>query len=246
MPMIVVFIAFLTFVSTMLGGLYALRNRDKLHRILGFTAGVILGVVAFDLLPEIFRLTNSTQTEITVPMVALVVGFLGFHILEKLTIIHHAHDEEYAADHKHPQIGLISALALSAHSFFDGVGIGLAFQVNTQVGFVVALAVIAHDFSDGLNTVTLMLAHKNTPRKAFWLLVLDATTPILGAASTLFFHLGDTQLIIYLGFFTGFLLYIGASDILPEAHAKHPSRFTLMLTVLGTLFIFLITRVSLG
>jgi len=50
--MYVVLFAALTFISTMLGGLFALRNRDRLHWILGFTAGVLLGVVAFDLLPE--------------------------------------------------------------------------------------------------------------------------------------------------------------------------------------------------
>jgi zinc transporter ZupT len=241
-----------TFVSTTLGGLFAIRNRDRLHRILGFTAGVLLGVVAFDLLPEIFHLANSIQADITIPMVALVVGFLGFHIIEKLTIIHnlpghgHAHDEELNRRDKLPQVGVVSALALSGHSFFDGVGIGLAFQVNTGVGFAVALAVISHDFSDGLNTVTLMLAHGNTPRRSLWLLALDATAPLLGVASTYLFHLSELQLLIYLGVFAGFLMYIGASDILPEAHAEHPSVLTILLTLAGTLFIFLVTRVSLG
>lgn len=244
--MIAVLIALATFASTGLGGLFALRFRDRLHLILGFTAGVLLAVVAFDLLPEIVQLTNETRADFTEPMVALVVGFLVFHIVEKLTLIHAAHESEYAADHDHPQLGVVSAVALSAHSFFDGVGIGLAFQLSTTVGTAVALAVIAHDFSDGLNTVTLMLVHGNTSRRSLWLLLLDATTPVAGAASTLLFHLGDRQLLIYLGFFAGFLLYIGASDILPEAHANHPSRLTLLLTVAGTVFIFLVTRVKVG
>ena len=244
--MIAVLISLATFASTGLGGLFALRFRDRLHLILGFTAGVLLAVVAFDLLPEIVQLTNETRTDFTEPMVALVVGFLAFHIVEKLTLIHAAHESEYAADHDHPQLGVVSGVALSAHSFFDGVGIGLAFQLSTTVGTAVALAVIAHDFSDGLNTVTLMLVHGNTSRRSLWLLLLDATTPVAGAASTLLFHLGDRQLLIYLGFFAGFLLYIGASDILPEAHANHPSRLTLLLTVAGTVFIFLVTRVKVG
>jgi ZIP family zinc transporter len=176
----------------------------------------------------------------------LVIGFLTFHVIEKMTIIHSAHEGEYVPGHKHPRVGLVSALALSAHSFFDGVGIGLAFQVNVQVGLAVAIAVIAHDFSDGLNTVSLMLAHKNSVRKTVWLLALDAIAPVLGAASTLLFTLNGNQLLIYLGFFTGFLLYIGASDILPEAHAKHPSQITLLLTILGTAIIFGISRVAIG
>lgn len=244
--MVVVLVALATFVSTGLGGLFALKFRDRLHRILGFTAGVLLAVVAFDLLPEIVKLTNETRSDFTVPMVALVVGFLAFHIVEKLTLIHSAHESEYTPGHKHPQLGVVSALALSAHSFFDGVGIGLAFQLSTTVGIAVALAVIAHDFSDGLNTVALMLVNGNTSRRSLWLLLLDATTPVAGAASTLLFHLADRQLLIYLGFFAGFLLYIGASDILPEAHANHPSRLTLLLTVAGTVFVFLVTRVQIG
>jgi ZIP family zinc transporter len=106
----------------------------------------------------------------------------------------------------------------------------------------VAIAVIAHDFTDGMNTVTLMLTHKNTTEKARWFLFLDAITPVLGAFSTLFFKLPENFLVLYLGFFAGFLLYIGASDILPEAHSKNSSIKTIFLTLLGVILIFIITR----
>jgi zinc transporter ZupT len=233
-----------TVVSTFIGGVFAMRNRDRLHRILGFTAGVLLGVVAFDVLPEVFRLTIGTKTDPIVPMVALVVGFLCFHIVEKLMIVHAAHEHEYEAGHRHPHVGVISGLALSVHSFFDGMGIGLAFQANTAVGIAVAIAVIAHDFCDGLNTVTLMLVNGNSPQHSMRLLAADAIAPLLGAASTLLFSLSERVLLCYLGFFAGFLLYIGASDILPEAHASHPSKLTLVLTVLGVGFAFLVARFS--
>lgn len=243
-----IILSFLTFLSTFLGGLLGLRHKDKLHLILGFTAGVLLGVVSFDIFPEIIELLNKTKTEPIVAMVALVVGFLLFHILEKLLIIHHAQEGEYGLHNhslpfgKHPTVGVLSALALSGHSFLDGVGIGLGFQVSNVVGLLVALAVISHDFSDGLNTVSLMLAHKNTTERAKKLLLLDAIAPVLGAASTLLFTLPEKFLVIYLGFFAGFLLYIGAADILPEAHAQHSSRWTILMTIIGVLFIFLVTR----
>ncbi len=232
----------LTFVSTFLGGLVGLRYKDKLHLILGFTAGVLLGVVAFDIFPELIKLLDKTGTEPVIAMGALVAGFLIFHILEKLLIIHHAQEKEYGK-HKHPTVGVFSALALSGHSFLDGVGIGLGFQVSSAVGIIVAIAVISHDFSDGLNTVSLMLAHKNTIERAKKLLFVDAIMPILGVLSTLLFTVPDKILVLYLGFFAGFLLYIGASDILPEAHSQHPSRWTIVMTITGVMFIFLVTRV---
>jgi len=137
---------------------------------------------------------------------------------------------------------VLSALALSGHSFLDGVGIGIGFKVSAAVGIVVAVAVIAHDFSDGLNTVTLMLVNKNTSRRALALLLVDALAPVLGAISTLFFTIPDAGLPVYLGFFAGFLLYIGASDILPEAHRQRSSAVTVALTVLGATFSFVVTR----
>lgn len=236
-----ILLAVATFVSTMAGGVTAIKNLKRLHYILGFTAGVILGVIAFDILPEIYTLTNEHHIDPTKPMIALVVGFLLFHIFEKGLLIHHAHEHEYG-EHKHPQVGVLSALALSGHSFLDGVGIGLGFQVNTAVGVAVAIAVIGHDFADGLNTVSLMLTHKNSIKNASKLLILDAIAPVLGVISTYFFHLSDGQLVLYLGFFAGFLLYIGASDILPQAHEENSSRWTIALTVAGAVLIFVITR----
>ena len=236
-----------TFVSTLLGGITALKNKDRLHRILGYTAGVIMGVVAFDILPEIFHLINDLHLDPTGPMVALVCGFLLFHIIEKSILIHHAQEADYDKhdhhdSHHHPQVGVASALALAGHSFLDGVGIGLGFQVGNTVGIAVAIAVIAHDFSDGLNTVSLMLMNKNNRRRSIILLLVDAIAPVLGALSTLLIHISDKGLVLYLGFFAGFLLYIGASEILPEAHSKHSSYKTIALTIFGALFMFVVTR----
>lgn len=237
----VIILSIATFVSTMLGGLFAVKYKKHLHLIMGFTAGVLLGVVAFDVLPEIIEQVSSGGFKPIEPMIALVFGFLLFHILEKVMVIHHGHEGDYA-EHKHPKVGVFSALALAGHSFMDGVGIGLGFQINPAVGLLVAIAVISHDFTDGMNTVALMLSHNNTPQKSKLFLLIDALAPVLGAASTLLFTVSSHFLLWYLGFFAGFLLYIGASDILPEAHSKQSSFKLIGLTCLGALLIFLITR----
>jgi zinc transporter ZupT len=244
--MTAVYLSLATFVSTLAGGLFALTFRDRLHYLLSFTAGVLLGVVGFEVLPEIFELARRHELETGGAMVAMVVGFLLFHSLEKFLLIHHAHESDYAA-HRHPHVGVVSALALVGHSLLDGVGIGLAFQVSPGVGMTVAIAVIAHDFSDGLNTVGLMLTHGNTPRRSVAMLALDSVAPVLGAASTLLFRLPASALIVYLGFFAGFLLYIAVSDILPQAHSRASpviaSRL-IALTAGGALFMFVVASLS--
>jgi ZIP family zinc transporter len=241
MNFIPIIISLLTFVSTFLGGMFAIKQKSKMHYIMAFAAGVLLGVVSFDIFPEIIeqiKVHNFSSIEV---MIALVVGFLLFHILEKSILIQHCHEDNCVA-HKHPNIGIASALALAGHSLMDGVGIGLGFQVSPVIGILIAVAVISHDFTDGMNTVSLMLLHRNSDKKAKIFLLLDAVAPVLGAASTLFFTVSPHFLVLYLGFFAGFLLYIGASDILPEAHAEQSSYKLMALTILGTLLIFIITR----
>lgn len=246
-----VLVALSTFVSTTLGGLFALRHRDRLHLILGFSAGILLGVVAFDLLPELFELVEDTGTSPRLPMVALVVAFLVFHVVEKSVLMHGAHEDEYGGGHghhhgrhtpsaDHPRMGVVSAAALSLHSLTDGIAIGLAFQASTEVGFAVAVAVIAHDFADGLNMVSLMLTHGNSRRHTLGMLAVDALAPVLGAALTLLVTVPGPVLVVALGSFTGVLLYICTSDILPEAHATHPSRATLAMTVAGAALMFVV------
>ncbi|MSR84958.1 permease [Candidatus Uhrbacteria bacterium] len=233
--------SFISFISTFCGGLFGIRYRDRLHLIISFTAGVLIAVCFFDILPEIFSMTAEHELSITPAMIALIAGFLAIHILEKLAVIHHSHEDTYA-EHKHPMVGYVSAIGLAFHSFLDGVGIGLGFHVSPQVGLLIAIAVIAHDFSDGLNTVSLMLVNKHTIRKALHLLLVDAIAPILGVLATFIFVIPERWLVIYLGFFAGFLLYLGASDLLPEAHSKRSSYKLIGLTILGIVFIFLVTR----
>jgi len=106
---------------------------------------------------------------------------------------------------------------------------------------MVAVAVIAHDFCDGLNTVSLMLLHRHSTRSALRMLALDALAPLIGAASTLAFSLPPALLPHYLGFFAGFLLCIGATDILPQAYARAGRAATMNLaglTGLGALTVY--------
>jgi len=210
-----------TVLATAAGGLCALRLRARLPLLLGFTAGVLIGVVAFDLWPESLEQSRRTSGDGQVAMVAVVAGFVLLHGLRRFVLGRHAHgDDGSAHDDGQRTVGTASTLALVGHSVLDGVAIGLGFQVSPALGITVAIAVIAHDFCDGLNTVSLMLLHRHTPRSALRMLALDALAPLLGAASTLAFSVPPALLAPYLGFLAGFLLYIGVCDILPQAYSR--------------------------
>lgn len=240
-----VLVTLISLVATLVGGLVALRARDHLHLVLGLAAGVLLGVVAFDLVPEMFQQNSYHVLGIPAVMITFAAGFLALHLVERSTALHRGHEHEYDSHgHHYPTVGLLAATALVAHSFMDGLGIGLGFQAGRAIGLAVALAVIAHDFADGFNTFTITTLYGNARRRALTLLLLDAVAPVAGATVTLFIRVPTSVLGLYLGFFAGFLLYIATGDILPEAHARHPSRLTLAMTVLGMAFMFLVVGLA--
>ena len=241
--MLAILLAIISALAAIGGGLLALSEKRQLNLTLGFTAGALLGLVAFDLLPEIFEISETSALDIIWPMIAFAVGFLLFHTIERYILIHHSHEHDYLI-HQHPQVGMVSSLALVGHSLLDGLSIGIAFQVSNAVGVAVAIAVIGHRFADGFNSVNLMLLHKNDRSRTLKFLALVGLAPIIGGLCSFLFTLPETTLAIYLGFFAGFILYIAASDILPQAHSKKSTRATLALTILGAVFMFAITRLA--
>lgn len=235
---LIVPIALGTCLATMIGGLFALAMRDRLHLILGFSAGAVLGVAFFDLMPEALALGHNIDSRALLAIVAL--GFFLYVLLDR-SVAPHDHGRTLE---KQPRRGWLGAGSLSVHSFLDGVAIGVAFQAGRGVGIVVSVAVLIHDFSDGLNTVNVVVKNGGDRKNALRWLLVDAVAPILGALSSLTFSLPDGTIAVVLAFFAGFFLYIGASDLLPESHHAHPRLFTTLATLAGAATLYGVTRIA--
>lgn len=233
----VLLIALAAVICTFLGGLFALKLKDKLHLILGFSAGAVMGVALFDLLPESFELASGVY-DTKLVTVFIAVGFVVYMVLDRFFSLHGHEDHCENENHK----GQLGAATLSFHSFLDGLGIGLAFKVSPAIGLIVAAAVLAHDFSDGINTVSMILKGKGDRKVAIRWLILDALAPFIGVSITLFFSVPMATLGIILAIFTGLFLYIGASDLIPESHHHHPTIWTTLMTILGMLVLYTAIR----
>ncbi|MBM7438212.1 ZIP family metal transporter [Streptomyces sp. HB132] len=237
-----VFVALGAFLMTLAGGWVAQRVSDRRHLVLGFAGGLMLGVVGLDLLPEAVEAAGGSVFGVPAALLLFVGGFLTAHLVERsLAVRQAAHG---AGEERVPQVGLTAAAAMVGHSLMDGIALGAAFQIGGGMGAAVALAVITHDFADGFNTYTITSLYGNARRKALLMLYADALAPIVGAATTLLFTLPEELLGCYLGFFGGALLYLAAAEILPEAHHDHPARSTLLCTVAGVGFIWLVVGIA--
>ena len=235
-------LAAVTAIATSAGGFLAIRSRDRLHLVLGLSAGLLLGLVAFDLLPEVFELNTQKFGNVPTVAIAFVLGFLALHFAEQIFGSHEPAESDYGHEHDHSVniAGTLGALAMGGHVFLDGVALGLSFKISDALGFAVFIAILSHAFSDGLNTVSLLIKSGHWTKRAIALLGLDALMRVSGAALGTYVVISDASLSLYLAMFSGFVIYLATSHILPEAHSRHPSKMTMLATVIGVIAMWLI------
>ena len=226
--------ALATVVATLGGGAAALRLSRDLTTAIALTGGVVVAVALFHVLPEAIEILDSPQRV----GVLVGLGFLGFFVAERLLVLHHRDAPEDARAHTH--VGALGAGALAIHTFIDGLGIGLAFSLDTATGVFVFLAVVAHDFADGLNAVAFVLHQGGRRRRALRWLVVVAVAPLLGAITGATLDISEESLGDLLAVYAGFFLFMGATDLLPHAH-EHPSVKRVVVTVAGFVGIFLVS-----
>jgi zinc transporter ZupT len=246
MNLYAVLLAVVTCFSTLLGGTFAARRRKNIGVLGAFAAGILITTSLLDLLPETFRLATAVNVLLEDVMALTVVGFLFLYVISRLISAHvFSKDGEYV-EVRHPVGGLFATSELSVHSFIDGLAIGFGFQADIHVGIIIAIAVICHDFTDGLSTVAVMLNSGNSLKNSLRMLFLDAIAPVFGAIVALFIQVQQYYIVLLLPFFAGGFLYLGASDLLPEAHARNPPALTVLACTIGFGVIFALTYVLSG
>jgi zinc transporter ZupT len=229
--------------ATYLGGRLAIRFQDRLHLVLGFSAGAVMGVALFDLLPEAIEAGgDKSQPAVVTGMIAL--GFVIYMFAERAFTAALEPAKTGAEGARGAQRGNLGGASLTLHSLLDGIGIGLAFQVSAALGGIMAIGVIAHDFSDGINTVNMVLTGGGKKEGAARWLVADALAPIAGIACTFFIHVSAHAFSPILALFCGFFLYIGASELVPESHHRHPQLWTSCATMAGLILIFIAVHLA--
>lgn len=226
------------FASALIGGLLALRAVRAVGVIIAFGAGIRIGAAYFDLIPEAIE---GLGGDLDRAMIALAVGFLAFYAIEKLTNVHVGHEAAAELDHgdaAHRHVGLLGAAGMSLHSFLDGIALAAALVVGGAFGLVIAAVVIIHRFSDGIAVVSMLLAGRVPQTSAYRWVTVVAVAPVLGVIVGLIVPISGEVLGALLGLFAGFFLYIGAAELLPEAHRSGRSRWVVLATVAGVVSIW--------
>lgn len=220
----------LTALANVIGGLLLTssgiykRYKSSLKYLLALGAGFMLAVTFIEVLPKAYTLWQdkglNLGENLMYPMGFVLIGYLLTQFFEH-TIAPHFHlGEEVHSDHIIPPRSAYTAIGgLLIHTFFDGVAISAALQVDYLAGLLVFVAVFLHKFPEGFTIASMILAAGKGPKQVLYANLIVGLTTLLGVL--IFMLLGNNlgYLVAYaLPLAAGVSIYVAASDLIPEVN----------------------------
>ncbi len=233
----------IAFAATISAGVFVNKLKSHIGIVCAFTAGFLIALSLFDLLPDIVKIAPQTQISLFTLWPTAILGFVFLFSLDRVFSRFHKEKHMMNKISVQPRIGLLSTLEFCSHGFLEGIAIGVSFQLQFGLGIFIAVAVVSHDFCDGISTLALMLNSGNSLKSAMRMLFIDAMAPVLGAAATLFFALQNIFLVYTLSFLFGSFLYIGSGTLLPDAYRMNRPIITVSFFVSGFLLILFFSKI---
>lgn len=208
-------------------------SRRTLSLALHAAAGIILGVVAVELLPEAMR----AQTPWVIVLAFATGG--GFFILIDWAI--GIVQKRVGGGESNTGMWAIF-FGVAVDLFSDGVMIGAGVTVDFRLGLLLALAQVPADIPEGFATIANFKAAGVARAKRMWLSA-TFTLPILLGSAIGYFAVRDAPDVVKLGllaFTAGILLTVAVEEMIPEAHKEAEARLATVCLVGGfTLFALL-------
>lgn len=208
MSLVAILYAIIAGLSDLFGGWLGYKTKiSKImpRYVIGFAAGILITVTFIDILPEV-----SLQTQAHI----VLLGFLVFYVIEKLLMLHACGEDECEV-HK---IGGFTVFGMALDNIIDGIGIAVGYAVDPMLGLLITIGVVIHEIPQGIASVAIMRTAKYSKRKTYAILALAGLLYPIGALVSSF--IPEDLYLVILAFIAGDFLYIGASDLLPEAHKK--------------------------
>jgi zinc transporter ZupT len=218
--------------------------RGLLKYILALGAGFMLAVTFFEIIPKtisVWQKTGGTSGEsLSVPMVLLLAGYLATQFFEHTVAPHfHLGEEVHAGELVSKKSAYSAVGGLLVHTFFDGVSIAAASQIDIRAGLLVFIAVLIHKFPEGFTIGSIVLAAGKGHREVIGATSLVGFTTLVGVI--LYYLIGSN-----VGFTVGYALpiasgvtlYVAASDLIPEVNHHGGRRPLVSLSIFAGVALF--------
>lgn len=199
------------------GGALAFLVRKPTKRflsiLLSVTAGIMLSVVCFELLPEAFE-AHSIST-----------GLAGMAVGVGFVIVVDALATRFSAGNRFRKAGILMAAGIAIHNLPEGLAIGAGYASAPALGAGLCALILLHDVPEGLAIgVPMRQGGAGFVRVCLYALLSGLPTG-LGALVGFWMGQGSGLYIsLSMGIAGGAMLYLTASELIPQSSDLHRGR----------------------
>lgn len=227
---LVIFVGFAAGIGgTTLGSVisFFIRNRSSrfLSFILEFSAGLMIAVVCFDLLPEAFKL-GGLELTIAGIMIGVIIIILFDNYIKTI-------NQKFKRN-KLYTTGILITISVALHNLPEGLAIGSSFDVSTSLGINLAFAISMHNIAEGLALAIPLKASKVKNEKIIMYSFLSGIP--MGIGTLLGLLLGEVSndfIVLCLGFAGGSMLYVVSGNLITESKSIYVGRMSTLGNILG-------------
>lgn len=201
------------------------KNKKKFVEIsISVALGVIIMLIALDLLPETLEIFN-TPLKYGMLIMLIVFGFAILVILDKFIPDHEDDLTTHKDDNNNLQhIGFISACALMLHNMIEGMALYTTALTDAKTAIMLSLGIGLHNIPLGMVITSTLFRYKEDKKKTIPIMILVSISSFIGGFIMILFnkYINELVLGILLAITLGMLLYIVIMELLPKVrHMKN-------------------------
>ncbi|MBM3707219.1 MAG: zinc transporter ZupT [Actinobacteria bacterium] len=230
--------------STTIGGLIGLTFKKESAKfmsfVLGFTAGVMVGVSFFELLPSGFSEIGFTKASI-----AFTAGFIFMFLIDYFIPHEYIGQKERINDRTNKRLlrtGLFVALGIGIHNFPEGMATFYSSIVDMKVGIAISVAIAVHNIPEGIAVSAPIYRATGSKGKAFlWSFLSGAAEPV-GAVLTALVLLPflNSEILGYLlAGIAGLMVFISIDELLPVSKSYGYNHLPIVSFIIGMIVMIL-------
>ena len=138
-----IFTMILGVLSSLIGGflctIFHIKTKRTISILYELTAGIMTGIVCFEMLPESFEISSLIYS-----LIGIIIGVMVIYILD---ILVYKFSKKSNATKK---VALVVMISMAIHNIIEGLAVGSGFSFSLNLGITVLLGIFLHDIPEGM------------------------------------------------------------------------------------------------
>lgn len=183
-----------------------------LSLVLGFAAGIMIGISLFSLIPHSLTSGNPFFT-----VVGFILGGFLMGIIDPL--ISRFYNDK---DNNYLRMGIFIAIGMAIHDLPEGMAIGASSLVSKQLGFFTSLTIGLHNIAEGLAIALPLILGKSNYKTVIFITTMTGLSTFFGTIfGFLLISVSPQFIAASMSFAAGAMIYIASDELIPHSHDKN-------------------------